>query len=292
MRILHFTDLHFDRPLRFADLLEAPKRLIGGINLHLLGRSRHFTAPPREAFRRAAVQLQPDLLVCTGDLTSLATDAEFQGVLDFLRPLLDRFPCVIQAGNHDTYAPESSPGARLRRWFGPWMPPDGVHRSPGLAIVQVETCRTHLLSSGSVSTGELQRTRLRLQSLASESQLCVLVAQHYPLRNRRGGPYGPATRALNGARSLEQLLQEFPQVAAVLHGHEHHGFRTILARPSEPLPILNPGAVGYSHLPHLSRTAHFNIYTVQAGALTSIERWAFDGAEFRPEPGGAYATAR
>ena len=41
MRLAHITDLHVERPARAAELLN--KRLLGEVNLHLFGRSAHFS---------------------------------------------------------------------------------------------------------------------------------------------------------------------------------------------------------------------------------------------------------
>ena len=88
------------------------------------------------------------------------------------------------------------------------------------------------------------------------------------------------------------MLQQTDAVDAVLHGHEHHGFRVDVPTGGGPVPILNPGSSGYAHLPNQDRTAHFNVYTVEDGSLTGVGRRRYDGDRFIPEPGGAYATGR
>jgi predicted phosphodiesterase len=120
----------------------------------------------------------------------------------------------------------------------------------------------------------------------------VFILIHYPLRGRRGEPYGPAGRALSNAREVEEvLLRHADRITAILHGHEHHGFQTELTDGKNKITILNPGSSGYAWTPKTDRTAHFNVYTLNEGALTT-ERFRFDGEQFSPEPGGAYATRR
>ena len=90
----------------------------------------------------------------------------------------------------------------------------------------------------------------------------------------------------NAAAVEEVLLAHQTAVGAILHGHEHHGFRVSLG----DIPILNPGSSGYAWLPKKGRTAHFCVYTVEDKQLASVDRFRFDGEAFVPEPGGAWAT--
>ena len=57
-----------------------------------------------------------------------------------------------------------------------------------------------------------------------------------------------------------------------------------------PIPILNPGASGYAWLPQRGRTAHLNCYEVDGDGIHDVSRFAWDGARFLPEAGGAYAS--
>lgn len=298
MRVLHFTDLHVQRRPRLIDLVTGPKRIIGALNLYLLGRRSHFQRAVQEGLVQAVLEQAPDVVVCTGDLTALATDDELEAAHALLRPVYERFPFVVQPGNHDTYVRERRPGDRMRRWFGPWMGPGGPRlvRYGGAAFLTVETCRAHLTSRGHSPPGELAKAAVLLDTLGlrgqdpAEEGLLLFWCQHYPLRDRHGAPYGPAGRCLADAAAVEALLASRSEVGAVLHGHEHHGFRTTVPGLRGPVPVLNPGAGGYAHLPAKRRTAHFSIYDVQNGALASVERFAWQGERFAPEPGGAYAT--
>jgi len=289
LRIVHLTDLHVQTRPRLRDL--PGKRLVGSANLYLLGRRRKFSVAAQRAAVAAAAAAEPDLVICTGDLTAQALDAEFAAARDLLAPLLDRIPTVVIAGNHDTYVREPTPAARMRRFFGEWM----TARSPGLAVfgdvavLTLESCRTHVLSSGRVEPSHLDRARGLLAEAAG--RFCFL-ALHYPLVGRDGAPYGPATRALENGSAVTDFLNTTPGVGAVLHGHEHHGFRSEIRTARGGIPVLNPGASGYAWLPEMRRTGHMNIYEVQDGGLTDVRRLSFDGVRFSPEEGGAYATGR
>ena len=165
--------------------------------------------------------------------------------------------------------------------------------SDKLACVAIDSCRAHVTSAGKVDSDQLKRLDKMLGASAVQDRE-VFVLIHYPLRNRRGEPYGPPGRALSNADAVEEiLLKHAHRIRAILHGHEHHGYRTRLGTKERGIDILNPGSSGYAWTPEKDRTAHFNIYTIEGGEL-SIERFRYDGNhdQFQPEPGGAYATGR
>jgi 3',5'-cyclic AMP phosphodiesterase CpdA len=171
---------------------------------------------------------------------------------------------------------------------GPWP---RLHKAPGVQFVCIDSCRAHLLSSGQVSSSQLER----LDTLLSSNELDdgpVFVVLHYPLRGRQGDAYGPPARAIENAAEVEAVLKTHgPRITAILHGHEHHGYRTSLPYEGGEIPIFNPGASGYAWLPDHGRTAHFNLYTLEGGRV-EVERfrWSGDRKAFEPEPGGAYAS--
>ena len=300
MRILHFTDLHVQRPPRLIDLVTGPKRFVGAANLYLFGRRAHFQRRVQEALVQAILEQRPDAVVCTGDVSALATDDEFEAAHALLRPVYETFPFVVQPGNHDTYVRERKIGARMRRWFGPWMGPGGPRlvRFGEAAFLTVETCRAHWTSRGHTPPGELGKAGVLLDTLGLRGRdpvsegLFVFWCQHYPLRDRRGAPYGPWGRRLADAPAVEAMLATRGEIGAVLHGHEHHGFRSTLPGLRGPVDILNPGAAGYAHLPRQRRTAHFAVYSVKQGVLEGVERFAWQGERFAPELGGPFATGR
>lgn len=289
MKIAHLTDLHVMRPPRPGELLG--KRLLGSTNLYIFGRKGHFDAAAQRAAVEAACREAPDLVLITGDLTAQALDSEFEGARALLEPLLRAAPAVILAGNHDTYVSSAARSDRTRHYFGAHMGAGqpSLRRFGDVAVLTLETCRAHLLSSGFTPPAQLARASELLAALEGPLPF-VFLAIHYPLRGRHGEPYGPATRNLSNAAEVEAWLTTQPRVGAVVHGHEHHGFRTILPRPCGDIPIFDPGASGYALLPDRGRTAHINLYEADRDGLHGVRRLAWDGAAFVEEPGGAYAT--
>ncbi len=289
MKIVHLTDIHVQAAPHLREL--TGKRLLGTANLYVLGRRSKFSVTSQAAAVQATLAEEPDAVVITGDLTAQALDAEFAGARALLEPVLSRYPTVMIPGNHDTYVREDIPGERMREFFGQWMG-DGmpaVHHHGEVSFLCVETCRCHPLSAGWTPPDQLDAAAAKLAEIEDRF---VFLCIHYPLLGREGEPYGPSTRALANADAFRSFLGRASGVGAVLHGHEHHGFRTEILTADGPVPILNPGATGYALIPERNRTAHMNIYEVQDGQLTDVRRLTFDGVSFRPEEGGAYATGR
>jgi 3',5'-cyclic AMP phosphodiesterase CpdA len=296
MRIAHVTDIHVHTRPQLRECFG--KRFLGLANLYLAGRRGHFTWPVQEALVRDVARVEPDAVICSGDLTALSTNAEFRLAHELLEPLFSARPCALIPGNHDTYVPAAERERHIERLFGEWT---GTGDWPRLhllgdeaAVLALDVCRARPIST----RGEIDGPQLdRIEDLMGDTRLddrALFVMLHYPLRDRRGNPYGPPSRSIANAAALEAaLLPHAPRIAAIVHGHAHHGFRTALPNPDGPdVPVLNPGAAGYAWLPKQDRTAHFCVYTVGGGEIREIERFAFDGNAFVPEPGGAWATGR
>ena len=291
MRIAHITDIHVQLRPGLSQLYN--KRLLGSVNLYLLGRHAKFTLQVQRALVDAVAAQQPDVIACSGDLTAQPPPVECDAAPRRGARLLARPPTVLVAGNHDVYTRGAERDRRIEELFGAWTGAGPWPRKrligEDLAFVCLESCRAHLLSSGKVGPEQVAR----LDEMLGDADLTgrtVFVMLHYPLRDREGGPYGPATRNLADAREVEAVLaRHAPRIAAILHGHEHHGFRTRLSGAHGSTAIYNPGASGYAWLPERGRRAHFCVYET-SGAGLSVERFGYDGEAFRPEEGGAWAT--
>jgi 3',5'-cyclic AMP phosphodiesterase CpdA len=294
MKIAHITDIHVTVAPRLSQLWG--KRFLGTVNLYLFGRNRHFSEDAQRALVRHVMAQRPDLLICSGDVTSQATPEEFDAAYDLLAPLFSAQPTVLVPGNHDTYTVPAWKKNRIEDRFSEWTGTGDwprIHRvTDQLTVLGVDACRAHpIASSGIVSEEQLGRIGEALVAEA-KAERRVIVVQHYPLRDRRGEPYGPKDHSLLNARALEAVYAPFEdQIVGVLHGHQHHGFQTLMPTEGDGIPIFNSGSSGYAHLPAKRRTAHYNTYDLVDEGL-QVSRYSFDGDGFRPEEGGAYATGR
>ena len=84
MKVVHLTDLHVQTAPRMSEM--TGKRLLGSMNLYVLGRKKKFSQAVQEAAVAAAVAEEPDVVVLTGDVTAQALDAEFDAARELLGP--------------------------------------------------------------------------------------------------------------------------------------------------------------------------------------------------------------
>lgn len=239
MRILHFSDLHIGLGLQRIPWSDWPgKRLAGGVNL-LRGRGRYFSeaAEKAGALVRLDERLTPDLVLCTGDLTALATHAEFQAARELLGPLPDSGRFVVTPGNHDLYTRRTVRQRRFERYFergietdlpdlrtdGPWplvrLPDDDV------AVVAVNSARPHRtwwLSSGRIPEAQLRGLEAVLADPRVAGRFVFLMTHYAPCRAD-----GTPDSRKHGLRNLDAFLRAASAIerGALLCGHVHNVFR-------------------------------------------------------------------
>ncbi len=288
MRIAHLTDIHFQQDPSFNELFKV-KRLMGSTNLYLLGRKAKFGLEVQRKSVEKIVDLNPDLVILTGDLTAQALDGEFELARRELEPILSKFPTVIIAGNHDTYI-DPFP-TKMRELFDPWLSADGADLKEfgEVGVLTVESCRPTLLSNGYVDPTRLQKASTLL---AESKSSFIFMCMHYPLLNRRGELYGPSTRAISNAQEVLDWMKGETKISAYLHGHEHHGYQTTLPIKNGTIPSINPGVSGYNIDLKKQRFPHVACYTVDDGHLTDIERWQLKDLNegYKAEPSPAFSS--
>jgi len=133
-----------------------------------------------EALVALAMQLRPDVVVLSGDITQRARPAQFRAAKAFV----DRLgaPVLAIPGNHDIalfdlWARLARPYARYATAFGAELEP--VHVSQDLLVVCVNTTRAWRHKNGEVSAPQIERVS-KLLSAASPGQLRVVVV-HQPV---------------------------------------------------------------------------------------------------------------
>ncbi len=239
VRILHFSDIHLGLGLRHIPLSDwAGKRLAGGANL-LRGRGRRFSgaAEKTRAMVRLAGELHADLVLCTGDLTALATEAEFRAARDIFEPLLDTGRFVVVPGNHDLYTRRDVEQDRFARRFGrglesdlPELCTDGpwpILRLPAdnVAVVAVNSARPNTApwkSSGRVPDVQIDGLRAALADPRVAGRFVFLMTHYAPCR----ADGSPDTRE-HGLDNVDDLLDAAAGIerGAFLCGHIHTTFR-------------------------------------------------------------------
>jgi len=242
MRFLHFSDLHIGLGLRRVPFLDwGGKRLAGGLNL-LRGRGRHFAEAARKALALVDLdeRLQPDLVLCTGDLTALATHAEFAAAKELLEPLPDGSRFVVTPGNHDVYTLPTVLEGRFAKYFEnglatdlPDLRTDGAWplvRLPDddTAIVAVNSARNNLLpwrSSGRIPSPQVEGLEAALSDPRVAGRFVFLMTHYAPCL----ADGSPDTKE-HGLQNLDEFLAASAAIerGALLCGHVHDVFRQVI----------------------------------------------------------------
>lgn len=293
VRIAHATDIHWFVPPPLRQ--QSAKRLLGSANLYLAGRRHHFDRGVQDALVAAIVAQAPDVVVISGDLTATALPAEFEVALAALQPVLTRFPTFIVPGNHDVYTRGAQRDHRIARWFRPWMhggTPEGVARLDvgDVRLIGIDPNRPTGLGAAGELPGSAVHALADAVAATPTDRACVVVG-HYPLADRHGVLYDRASHGLRNAAAVVDALTAGARSADLyLHGHVHHGYRTLA--PGSSLPTFNPGSSGYAHQPAARRSACFGVYEVAPNKPPAARRLRWDGTCFADEDGGAWASGR
>ncbi len=297
MRVVHLTDLHFSSGTRLSEALG--KRALGLANLHLRGRKLRFGGPARDGLVEDVLSQQPDLVVITGDLATLATHEEFEQAHRALTPLLEQLPVVLLAGNHDRYTRQAAREGFMEERFRPWMEggcwnPE-AHRwerpssaSPPMRFDVGETSVFCLDTAvpDLASRGRLRRDQLdRLESMLADDGLdgrCVILALHYPLLRSDSRPYQHPTHGLVGIHDLlATVRRQAPKL--VLHGHDHH-WRVRLMRgdDQQPIVVVNGGSSGLAPLEGLD--PGYFILEIEGPELSRFYRRRYVDGRYQDQP--------
>ena len=132
-----------------------------------------------EPLRRRVIELAPDLVVISGDLTQRARPQQFREARAFLDSLPG--PQIVVPGNHDVplynvLARFLRPLAGYRRAIGADLEPSYVDDE--IAVLGVNTARALTFKGGRVNAGQLARVAQTLRSLPAE--VVRIVVTHHP----------------------------------------------------------------------------------------------------------------
>lgn len=239
IRILHFSDVHIEGPIRGTDALEwTNKRAVAWVAHHLVRRRRFRDAANKvQALARFAREQSVDLVICTGDYTALGTEPELSMARQAMAPFTDaRLGFITLPGNHDVYLPRAVRDRRFERHFGdllrsdrPDLATDGVWpmvRFPadGLAVITVNSVRPNpqlWRSSGRIPDAQLEGLRLASRDPEVRNRF-VVVATHHAPRLASGRP-DHFWHGLVNARALGAALSGL-RAGMLLHGHVHRCF--------------------------------------------------------------------
>jgi len=228
MKIIHFSDIHtggrFDR---FNALFD--KRIIGTLN-YKLRRRRHVIWENLQKAIDIIEREKPDIVINTGDITSVSEPGEFAEALRRLQPIVDNnnHTFINVPGNHDHYVDNNecikSKEATYNALNRDLLPIENFpHRleKGGVTFIMVDESRPN---SGTQSSGYLKPEDLKkIQLWASEAkEKPVVLVGHYPLKNKLGEPLA-TRRALENGNELVSMLEK-GEITVNLCGHIHAPF--------------------------------------------------------------------
>jgi 3',5'-cyclic AMP phosphodiesterase CpdA len=174
------------------------------------------------------IELKPDLVVVSGDLTQRARLSEFVDARAFLDHLPK--PHIVIPGNHDIelynlYGRFVEGLQRYRTYISEDIEPH--YSDPELTVVSVNTSRSLTFKGGRINGGQIERVRRQLES-AHAGAIKVLVA-HHPLDLPASMEHPLVGRARTAIKALTDS-----GVDLILSGHLHVAQ---LTTPAERLRI-------------------------------------------------------
>jgi Icc-related predicted phosphoesterase len=160
------------------------RRMVGMIEL-LMGRARLFPQDRLGAVVSRVLELEPDHILITGDITTTALPSEFREAKRMLAPLLadpDRVSMV--PGNHDRTSRRSYWTRRFESVFGAYMPsltfPWLRQLDSETAILGLDPTRPWFSAYGLLPEEQLRAARA-ITSDPDQRPRRLIVACHYPV---------------------------------------------------------------------------------------------------------------
>jgi 3',5'-cyclic AMP phosphodiesterase CpdA len=241
-------------------------------------------APVQSALQQLTHEVQPDVLVLSGDITQRGTRAQFSAARSFIDSLNVTTVLAIP-GNHDIplfniAARLFRPYARYSEAFGTILEPE--FENDELLVLALNTTRRYRHIDGALSTAQIERVAARLEQ--SPRACWRIVVTHQPLA------VPSATDANNLLHGHRQALQRWAAAGAnvVMGGHIHlpyvmplHGGMTAV---SDGLWAIQAGTA-LSHRVRADAPNSVNVLRIESGAAAEsplkVERWNYQASAQR-----------
>lgn len=217
-RILHFSDIHLGLLPRISEVFN--KRFLGAVN-HLFRRRYKLHPEYIDALAEKLNDISPDLIVFTGDLSSVATQAEISAAVKRLLPFRDFADFVFVPGNHDAYVKDALPYLNDAfnelnggRWQLDSLPI--IYNKDNIRFCLLNASRplSPLLSCGDI-TPEMQE---KIDALCPKGTETIMIS-HFPAFAADGS----CTGWRHGLRNEEFLRRKVNEgtIPLILSGHVH-----------------------------------------------------------------------
>ena len=233
-----------------------------------------------EPLLRAVHQINPNVVVVSGDLTQRARTTEFIDA----RAFLDRLPApqIVVPGNHDVplyniYGRFVGQLGQYQRHITPDLEPAYVDDE--IAVLGTNTARSLAWKGGRVNFRQIARIKERLGEL--DTRVIKIVVTHHPFDLPQGFT---ESHLVGGARMAMGHLAECG-ADLLLAGHMHVSAvcRTVLRYQIAGHSALVVQAGTAASTRGRGELNSFNRLHTESGAVT-IERWSWSSRGRRPSP--------
>ncbi len=230
MRIVHFSDIHAGGWLQdFSGYFD--KRLLGAFN-YLLRRKRHHDWSLVSAAVSKIKLLAPDIVICTGDFTSISEPNEFLRAKDALAPLVEDadFEFLYVPGNHDYYVKKPSCVSALYETFSAVnrgkfdlddLPIHYEFKDVSFILLN-EAAPVNLFKSTGIVDARSQTWLTSLFHDGNAAGKMVILVAHFPIFDKNGDSLSFRRRCENN-KILQSALRE-KKIDISLCGHIHSHF--------------------------------------------------------------------
>jgi 3',5'-cyclic AMP phosphodiesterase CpdA len=246
----------------------------------------HFGAEDPRAIEAAAdsvSQLNPDVVVVSGDMTQRGKHREFEMARKWIHQL--NYPSLIVPGNHDTplfnlVSRASSPFQRHDHYFDSYA---GMLRVDNVRIDGLNTAR------GWQARSNWAEGSVRLRHLANilnrdvDPDVVRLLACHHPFRSPRDAPL--RTRTRRGSAASEMMAES--DVSILLTGHVHTPHAEIIEERNGRYLAISAGTLStrLRNAPPAFNSLDITTTTV------SVTTHDFKGSAFEPSSLGSWKVA-
>jgi 3',5'-cyclic AMP phosphodiesterase CpdA len=177
-----------------------------------------------QALARLLEQVQPELVLASGDLTHRGRRNQHERAHRFLTSLGP--PVVAVPGNHDM--PYTFPARFTRPWAEferVWETTEPTHASPALHVVGLNSARPYRHQSGALREDQLEGARMRFREAADGAYRVAMLHHHMigaPWRAARKRPVSHRNRVLRALveAGADLIVAGHIHQAAVSERHE------------------------------------------------------------------------
>ncbi len=230
MKIIHFSDLHAGGFLEnYSAIFD--KRILGSLNYNLARRNK-YNLKILPNFINHILKEKPDVVVCTGDLTSTGQPNEFKKIIDILKPLIkSEIPIIYTPGNHDAYVKNNKCKKALIETFNILNEKIGVSYNLRPIAVQIKDLSFIIVNEAIPVNWSSSRGCISDDSINSIEKICndknnqnnILVG-HYPLFIKQN--MSNFRRRLVNGNKLKKFIDD-NKIMLSLCGHIHKNYTII-----------------------------------------------------------------